>query len=82
MIVLANCADLSMNRKPEGYLRKARVRMVFPIDRQEFYIQSYKDKLDLSLVAAYIKFVLDGAHLKYEFKEDDDTTFDLYPKKR
>lgn len=82
MIVIANCNDLSKNRKPEGYLRKARVRIIFPMDRQEFYIQSYKDKLDLSLVAAYVKFVLDKGHIKYEFKEDDETTFDLYPKKR
>ena len=83
MIVRLNLEDLERDRKPEGYLRKARIRIVFPMDRKEFYVQSYNSKLvDLGLLANHIKSVLTEAGIEFDFTEDDAITFDLHPKKR
>ncbi len=83
MILRINLDDLERDRKPEGYLRKARIRIVFPMDRKEFYVQSYNAKLvDLGLLANHIKSVLTEAGIEFDFTEDDAITFDLHPKKR
>ena len=71
------------DRKPEGYLRKARIRIVFPIDRKEFYIQSYNSKLvDLALLSDHVQSVLRNAGISFDYSEDDAITFDINPKKR
>ena len=38
MLIELNMIDLERNRKPEGYNRKGKVRLVFPMDRKEFYL--------------------------------------------
>ena len=83
MIVRLNLEDLERDRKPEGYLRKARIRIVFPMDRKEFYIQSYNSKLvDLGLLSNHVKSVLSEAGIQFDYSEDDAITFDINPKKR
>ena len=83
MIVRINLDDLERDRKPEGYLRKARIRIVFPIDRKEFYIQSYNSKLvDLALLSDHVQSVLKNAGISFDYSEDDAITFDINPKKR
>ena len=83
MIVRINLDDLERDRKPEGYLRKARIRIVFPIDRKEFYIQSYNSKLvDLALLSDHVQSVLRNAGISFDYSEDDAITFDINPKKR
>ena len=83
MIVRLNLEDLERDRKPEGYLRKARIRIVFPMDRKEFYIQSYNAKLvDLGLLSNHVKSVLAEAGIQFDYSEDDAITFDINPKKR
>ena len=78
MILNLNMDDLEQNRKPEGYIRTARVRIVFPMDRKEFYVQSYSPKhVDLDKVKSAISSLLDGVSVKYETSEDDDIKFDL-----
>ncbi|MCQ2078830.1 MAG: hypothetical protein MJZ38_02065 [archaeon] len=78
MILNLNLDDLEQNRKPEGYLRKARVRIVFPMDRKEFFVQSYSPKnVDLARIKADISDILDKAGIKYDCTEDDDIKFDL-----
>ncbi|MCQ2056378.1 MAG: hypothetical protein MJY64_02805 [archaeon] len=44
MYTALNTFDLEQNRKPEGYNRKGKYRLIFPIDRKEFYIITYDDK--------------------------------------
>jgi hypothetical protein len=39
MFIHLNIAELERNKKPEGYNRKGRMRMVFPLGRKEFYIR-------------------------------------------
>ena len=78
MIVQLNLGDLELNRKPEGYLRRARIRMVFPIGRKEFYFQSYNPKLvNLNKVRDRVSAILDDAGIKYSTAEDDDIRFDV-----
>ena len=82
MIVNMNVSDLSENRKPEGYIRKARIRMIFPIDRKEFYFQSYNPKaVDLSKIKEGTSQILSKAGIGFEITEDDYILFDLHPKK-
>ncbi len=78
MILNLNMDDLEQNRKPEGYIRKARVRIVFPMDRKEFYVQSYSPKhVDLDKVKTSVSSLLSGASVKFDVTEDDDIKFDL-----
>lgn len=44
MYITLNMSDLEQNRKPEGYNRKGKYRLIFPMDRKEFYIQTYDGK--------------------------------------
>ncbi len=78
MILRLNLDDLEQNRKPEGYIRKARVRIVFPIDRKEFYVQSYSPKVvNLNDIKEDVSNILSTAGVKFDISEDDDIKFDL-----
>ena len=82
MIIQLNLDDLEKNRKPEGYIRKARIRMVFPLDRKEFYLQSYNPKIvDLGKIRETISEILTRGGVGFDVTEDDDILFDLPSKK-
>ena len=73
MFVYMNMADLQDNRKPEGYNRKAKYRLIFPNDNMEFYIKSFTAKpADLANVAERIGEMLSAAKIKYEMAENQD----------
>ncbi|WP_400232818.1 hypothetical protein [Methanomethylophilus alvi] len=82
MIIQLNLDDLEKNRKPEGYIRKARIRMVFPLDRKEFYFQSYNPKIvDLGKIRETVSEILTRGGVGFDVTEDDDILFDLPSKK-
>lgn len=82
MIIQLNLDDLEKNRKPEGYIRKARIRMVFPLDRKEFYLQSYNPKIvDLGKIREAVSEILTRGGVGFDVTEDDDILFDLPSKK-
>ncbi len=82
MIIQLNLNDLEKNRKPEGYIRKARIRMVFPLDRKEFYLQSYNSKIvDLGKIRETVSEILTRGGVGFDVTEDDDILFDLPSKK-
>lgn len=82
MIIQLNLDDLEKNRKPEGYIRKARIRMVFPLDRKEFYLQSYNSKIvDLGKIRETVSEILTKGGVGFDVTEDDDILFDLPSKK-
>ena len=82
MIIQLNLDDLEKNRKPEGYIRKARIRMVFPLDRKEFYLQSYNPKIvDLGKIRETVSEILTRGGVGFDVTEDDDVLFDLPSKK-
>ena len=82
MIIQLNLDDLEKNRKPEGYIRKARIRMVFPLDRKEFYLQSYNPKIvDLGKIRETVSEILTRGGVGFDVTEDDDILFDVPSKK-
>lgn len=82
MIIQLNLDDLEKNRKPEGYIRKAKIRMVFPLDRKEFYLQSYNPKIvDLGKIRETVSEILTRGGVGFDVTEDDDILFDLPSKK-
>ncbi len=75
MFVELNMIDLRQNRKPEGYNRKGKIRMVFPMDRKEFYIKCFNKSTDMSRITQIISGYLERAGIKFEFRSDDDVDF-------
>lgn len=75
MFIELNMIDLERNRKPEGYNRKGKIRLVFPLDRKEFYLKSYNKATDLTKITAKISEYLDSAKVKYEILHDDRVDF-------
>ncbi|MBR2255176.1 MAG: hypothetical protein IJ856_05125 [Candidatus Methanomethylophilaceae archaeon] len=76
MFIELNMIDIERDRKPEGYNRKGKARLVFPMDRKEFYVKTYNKSTDLSGIASQIKTLLDSAGVKYDMTENDNTSFD------
>ena len=76
MLIELNLMDLERNRKPEGYNRKGKVRLVFPMDRKEFYIKTYTKSTDLSHIADNISNMLTAAGISFTVKQNDNVEFD------
>ena len=75
MYIEQNMQDLLQDKKPEGYNRKGKVRMIFPMDRKEFYLKSYTKTVDLIAIADAVSDILNGAGISYETLENDRITF-------
>lgn len=75
MLIDLNVSDLQQNRKPEGYNRKGKVRLVFPMDRDEFYIKTYIKTQDLTHIANNISNMLTAAGVKFTTTQNDDVEF-------
>ncbi|MBE6517537.1 MAG: hypothetical protein E7Z67_05060 [Thermoplasmata archaeon] len=72
MFALLNLQDLQENRKPEGYNRKGKYRLMFPMDRVEIYIKSSVAKpVDIKRVAEKVKEILSASGLVFTTSEDD-----------
>lgn len=76
MLIELNMIDLERNRKPEGYNRKGKVRLVFPMDRKEFYLKTYTKSTDLSHIADNISNMLTAAGISFTVKQNDNVEFD------
>jgi hypothetical protein len=76
MLIELNMTDLELNRKPEGYNRKGKVRLVFPMDSKEFYIKTYGKPAELRPIADRISEMLTAADIKFEMKENDRVDYD------
>ncbi|MBR6204115.1 MAG: hypothetical protein IKQ60_03505 [Candidatus Methanomethylophilaceae archaeon] len=72
MYIALNLADLELNRKPEGYNRKGKVRLVFPMERKEFYLKTYEKFNNLEKIVTRFKEILDDAGVRYEIPSDDN----------
>lgn len=75
MLIDLNVSDLEKNRKPEGYNRKGKVRLVFPTDRNEFYIKTYIKSQDLNHIADNISNMLTAAGIKFTTTQNEDVEF-------
>lgn len=76
MLIDINVSDLEMDRKPEGYNRRGKVRMIFPLDRPEFYLKTYVKGQNLKGLADQIAAVMTAADVKFKITENDDVDFD------
>ena len=76
MFIELNMIDLERDRKPEGYNRKGKIRLVFPTDAKEFYIKTYSKSTDMSKIADNISPMLTAAGIKFEVRQNDRTDFD------
>ncbi len=76
MLIELNMIDLNQNRKPEGYNRKGKVRMIFPMDRKEFYLKTFSKNQDLSHIVNNISDMLTAAGIKFDIKNNDNVEFD------
>ncbi len=75
MFVELNMIDLRQNRKPEGYNRKGKIRMVFPMDHKEFYLKCFSKATDMSKITQVIIGYLNAANIKFEVVSDHDIDF-------
>ena len=76
MLIDLNMSDLEQNRKPEGYNRKGKIRLVFPMDRSEFYLKTYSKSQDLNRLADAISNLMTDAGIKFTVTQNEDVEFD------
>lgn len=77
MFIELNMIDLELNRKPEGYNRKGKYRLIFPMDRKEFYVKAMTAKAnDIKRIGSQIEDILTTANVKFEMAYDDNLDFD------
>ena len=76
MFVDMNMVDLQRNRKPEGYNRKGKMRLIFPMDRKEFYLKTYSKSTDMTRMTDTISSFLTSAGVKYDVLHNDRTDFE------
>jgi hypothetical protein len=75
MYIEQNMSDLLNDKKPEGYNRKGKVRLIFPMDKKEFYLKSYTKTVDLIALADAVSDILNEAGISFETLENDRTSF-------
>jgi len=71
MFIELNMADLERNMKPEGYNRKGRMRMVFPMDKPEFYIKAVGKGADVARVGEKVNEILSASGIQYTVVNND-----------
>jgi len=72
MFVKLNLIDLEKNRKPEGWNRRGRVRMVFPItDQPQMYLRASMKSAEVVRITESISYMLKKAKIAHKVKYDD-----------
>ncbi len=70
MFIELNIRDLERNVKPEGYNRKGRMRLIFPLDRKEFYIRSTSKPAEVTRLGEKISAMLKAADVDHVMEMD------------
>jgi len=65
MFIYLNTQALERNEKPEGYNRKGRMRMVFPIGSKQFYIKSISASSEVVRLGEKLSKLLTKAGIKH-----------------
>jgi len=72
MFVKLNMMDLEKNRKPEGWNRRGRVRLVFPItDQAQMYLRASLKSAEVVRITESISAMLKKAKIAHKVKYDD-----------
>lgn len=66
MFIYLNLVELEKNGKPEGYNRKGRMRLVFPLGRKEFYVRGNSRSSEVVRVAEKISRLLKKAAVDHD----------------
>ena len=71
MYIELNMQDINANRKPEGYNRKGKYRLVFPMNAKEFYIIAFSQKAsEIKHISETISEFLSTASIPFEKRND------------
>lgn len=70
MFIYLNQVDLERNAKPEGYNRKGKMRLVFPLNRKEFYIRGNARGSEVVRLSEKISRMLSKAKVDHEVEWD------------
>ncbi len=81
VIIYINMVDIKNNRKPEGYNREGKLRMVFPLHRKEITILSPLPESYVRDVSESLSRYLTGKKIKHNL-EFDLMKYTEYRKKR
>lgn len=68
MFIFLNQSELEKNRKPEGYNRKGRMRLVFPLDRKEFYIRGASKSNEVVRITEKLSRILKAAKVEHDLE--------------
>ncbi|OPX57291.1 MAG: hypothetical protein A4E29_01811 [Methanomassiliicoccales archaeon PtaB.Bin134] len=68
MFIHLNLVELQANRKPEGYNRKGRMRLMFPTNRKEFYVKGSSKSGEVVRVTEKISKLLTRNGLDHELE--------------
>ena len=68
MFIYLNQQALERNEKPEGYNRKGRMRLVFPIGSKQFYIKANISNADVVKLSEKISKALSKAGVKHSLQ--------------
>ena len=85
MLIKANMKDLEANRKPEGYNRQGRVRMIFPISKDKlvrFYIYRSSKSEEIGRLANMFSKLLNQKRLKHKIDWDKMVLYALKERKK
>ncbi len=66
MFIQLNTAELKRNGKPEGYNRKGRMRLIFPLTRKEFYIRGMTRSSEVVRITEKISRILSKGGVDHE----------------
>lgn len=68
MFVYLNVSELERNRKPEGFSRKGRMRLVFPLHQKEFYIRGPSKSNEVVRITEKLSRILKKANVDHELE--------------
>ncbi|MBX8631952.1 MAG: hypothetical protein KIY12_04965 [Thermoplasmata archaeon] len=70
MFIEINMMDIRANRKPEGYNRKGRMRLIFPIGRKEMYIAGNSSSTEVVRITEKLSKLLQKKGIKNTIQWD------------
>lgn len=70
MFIYLNRVELERDRKPEGYNRKGKMKLIFPIGRSEFYVKGTSKGGDVVRVAEKLSRLLTKAGVAHDLEWD------------
>lgn len=85
MLVKTNIKDLEANRKPEGYNRQGRVRLIFPISKDgivRFYIYRGSKSEEIGQMATIVSKILTQRKLKHKLEWDKMVLYNIKERKK